>query len=162
MEKTSKPNTKKRYAKPAMIIERFAANVYCAGCDSSSAASAGIGELYKVAVENINRAPNGQTMQGNIYYETNRIPGPQVSGDNPDQRANAGVADVSYRAVDGYVYFDKAGTEGYVINGSDPDTNQWWHVYIFNPLTYENGKWIMYDSYTFAAAETSLAVASKS
>ena len=133
------------------MAERFVANEYVATCDTN-----GI-RLYKVASENVAKSPNGTTMQGNVYFETNNIEGLQIGGNNPDQYAGGGMSSDTSSAVDGYVFFDMNDAQvGYVINGNDPDSNQWWRVIIFHPLTYGSwdNQWHSYYQYTFVPADS--------
>ncbi|MBR6979000.1 MAG: hypothetical protein IKH88_04105 [Prevotella sp.] len=143
--------TKKPYAKPILVVERFVANDFCAICETNGY------NMYKVASENVAISPDGSNMSGNVYYETNNITGLQIGGDNPDQYAGGGMSSNPGTAVDGYVYFDMNDAHlGYVINGNDPDVNQWWRVIIFHPLTYGtwDGKWHAYNQSTFVPTDS--------
>ena len=142
MDTKSLIQTKKPYAKPRMFAERFVANEYCVTCSSN---------IYKVGEEFVNQSPDGNSMNGQVFYETNHIEGLQT-GDGGDQYVGGFTVDPPQsRVYDGYFYFNKATLkEGYVKSG---DTI--WHVYIFNPLTWEDydHSWHMYDSGTFLSAE---------
>lgn len=149
MDTKSHIQIKKPYAKPILVAERFVANEFVAACDTN-----GI-KLYKVASENVAVSTNGTHMQGNVYFETNNTPGLQIGGNNPDQYSGSGMSNNTGTAIDGYVYFDMNDAQvGYVINGNDPATNQWWSVIIFHPLSYNNNEWHSYNQYTFVPADS--------
>ena len=142
MDTKSLIQTKKTYAKPRMLAERFVANEYCVTCSLN---------IYKVGEEYVNQSPNGIPIRGHVYYETNHLEGLQT-GDGGDQSAGGFTEKPPQsRIYDGYFYFDKDTLkEGYVKDG-----DMVWHVYLFNPLTWEewDQSWHMYDSGTFLSAE---------
>lgn len=147
MDMKSHFQTKKPYAKPILVAERFVANEYVATCNTSGF------NMYKVASENVAKSPDGSSMSGNVYYETNNIPGLQIGG---DQYSGSGMSNNTGSAIDGYVFFDMNDAHvGYVINGNNPEENEWWRVIIFHPLTYGNdNKWHSYNQYTFVPADS--------
>ena len=150
MDMKSHFQTKKPYAKPILVAERFVANEYVATCTTSGF------NMYKVASENVAKSPDGSSMQGNVYFETNNTPGLQIGGNNPDQYSGSGMSNNTGTAVEGYVYFDMNDAQlGYVINGNDPAVNSWWPVIIFHPLSYGNdNQWHSYNQYTFVPADS--------
>ncbi len=142
MDTKSLIQTKKPYAKPRMLAECFVANAYCVTCSSN---------IYKVGEEYVNHSTNGITIQGQAFYETNHIEGLQI-GDGGDQSVGGFTVDPPQnRIYDGCFYFENSTLkEGYVKSGETV-----WHVYLFNPLTWEewDQSWHMYDSGTFLSAE---------
>ena len=151
MDTKSLFKTRKPYAKPIMLEERFVPNEYCVVCSPN---------VYKVAEEYVNHSDDGSHIQGEAFYETNFTPGLQT-GENGDTKVG-GFTEVppQNRIYDGYFYFDKSTLkEGYVKSGDNV-----WHVYLFNPLTWEDWdqSWHFYDGGTFLSSDNSVIVAATS
>ena len=150
MDTKSFIQTKKPYAKPIMLAERFVANEYCVTCSSN---------IYKVPEEYVNKSPDGNHMQGEVFYETNYQEGLQI-GDGGDQYVGGfTVNPPQSRIYDGYFYFDNSTLrEGYVKS----DVTTIWHVYLFNPLTWDDWHhtWQFYDGGTFLSADNTKVIIS--